>query len=310
MKAALFRICISMATHLATHGFVLMAASLLSACGGENATEPAGNQTVPYDPCLESESLEKVMIDDFEAISPLATFTSSNDGTVGAMFTAGRATEALESAKCSTDSAPGMAYHFLGTGFQGYGYSFGFNALDALPDAGGDIYFDATDWDGLSMWVRKGPGPSAAAPSASSIFASVADRYTAPLGRSLFVGEERQELLPPDKCPLTEEPPPMAAPCYCSYDAEDVNGDTVPDALQSQCDRFGAGVGIATDWRFFKIPFARMRQRAFGRPSPLQAPDPFILGVEISLDGENWDFWLDELAFYREPDPAVVAGSN
>jgi hypothetical protein len=27
-----------------------------------------------------------------------------------------------------------------------------------------------------------------------------------------------------------------------------------------------------------------------------------LLGVEIGLDGENWDFWLDELAFYREPD--------
>lgn len=301
-----------MTAHLWTPRLAFIAASLLSACGGENATGPDGNEDVPYDPCQESANLEKAMIADFEG-PPLATFTSSNDGT-GTILTAGLATEPLEASKCSTDTVPGTAYHFLGEGFQSYGYSFGFNALNALPDAGGDIYFDATEWDGLSMWVRKGPGSSAEEPSASSIFASVADRYTVPLGRSLFEGEEVEELLPPDKCPLADPTPTtpvaMPAPCYCSYDAEDVNGDEVPDALQSQCDRFGAGVGIALDWRFFKIPFARMRQRAFGRPSPLPAPDPFILGVEIGLDGENWDFWLDELAFYRDPEPAAVAGSK
>lgn len=92
----------------------------------------------------------------------------------------------------------------------------------------------------------------------------------------------------------------MGEPCYCNYDAADVDDDGTPDPLLSQCDRFGAGVGISTEWRFFKVPFSRMRQRAYGRPSRLDAPDTKILGLEFGLDGENWDFWIDDLAFYRD----------
>jgi hypothetical protein len=99
----------------------------------------------------------------------------------------------------------------------------------------------------------------------------------------------------------------MDGPCYCNYNAVDVDGVDGNDPLLSQCDKFGAGVGISTDWRFFKVPFSRMRQRAYGRPSLLPGPDSKIIGIEFSLDGENWDFWIDDLALYREPDASAVA---
>ncbi len=278
----------------------LLVTSLMSAwgCGGEKGSSTDGNGNVPYDACVESKSLDKVMIADFEG-PPVATFTSSNDMTPGAVFTAGLVTEPLEAPKCPEDVAAGSAYHFVGTGFQSYGYSLGFNALNALPNAGGPTYFNAEDWTGMSMWVRKG---TALPVSSSSIFASVAERFTAPSGGTLFSGDELDDLLDPGFCPDDQTP----GACYCAFSAIDLDGsggagDTA-EALRSQCDKFGAGVGIATDWRFFKIPFTRMRQRAYGRPAPVPVPDPLVLGVEIGLDGENWDFWLDELAFYREPD--------
>jgi hypothetical protein len=278
----------------------LLVASLISAwgCGGEEGTRTDGNNNMSYDACEESRSLDKVMIADFEE-APAVAFTSSNDMTPGAVFTAGLVTEALEAPKCPDDAAAGSAYHFVGTGFQSYGYSFGFNALNALPNAGGATYFNAEGWTGMSMWVRKGTQIPV---SSSSIFASVAERFTAPSGSPLFSGEEMDELLEANFCPADQT---MGGRCYCAFNAADFDGNGVGDtaeALRSQCDRFGAGVGIATDWRFFKIPFTRMRQRAYGRPAPTPVPDPMLLGVEIGLDGENWDFWLDELAFYREPD--------
>jgi hypothetical protein len=212
----------------------------------------------------------------------------------------------LEAPKCPTDAAPGSGLHIVATGLQAFGYSFGFNALDPLqpgePRAAGQSFFDAEagGWDGLSMWVRKGVGPSA-----SSIFASVSDRFTepSPTAVALFPTEEASALLPPNKCP----PASMGGSCFCNFDAADVNDDGAPDPLLSQCDRFGAGVGIATEWRFFKVPFGKMRQRAYGRPSLRSAPDTKILGLEFGLDGENWDFWIDDLAFYREPDTDAVA---
>lgn len=283
-------------------GCALFVASVIcvSGCGGEKVESTDGGGDVPYDACQESQSLEKSVIADFDSAT-LATFYSSNDGTPGAVFTPGVPTEVLEAPRCDGGAATDTAFHFVGTGFQSYGYSFGFNALGALPGSGGATYFDAGEWSGISMWVRKGSGPSA-----SSIFASVSERYTDPSGGNLFSAAELDSLLEPGQCPVDQA---MGGPCYCAFIAVDVNGDQTVDPLQSQCDRFGAGVGIATDWRFFKIPFARMRQRAYGRPSPAPAPDPLILAVEIGLDGENWDFWIDDLAFYRDPAVDAVAGS-
>lgn len=227
------------------------------------------------------------MIADFEGMLPtgLSWFTGS-DGTSTQVSPVppGTSTTPLEARKCPNDPAPGSGFRIVATGLQGYGYSFGFNGLNALPGAGGASYFDATNWDGLSMWVRKGTGPSA-----SSIFASVNERYTDPSGAALFTPAEAGVLL-------------KSTGAYCDFNALDVVGnDGVLDPLLSQCDRFGAGVGIATEWRFFKVPFTRMRQRAFGRPSLQSTPDPRILGLDFGLDGENWDFWIDDLAFYRDP---------
>jgi hypothetical protein len=261
-------------------------------CGGETTTNAGPGNQVPYDPCEDSAALEKLMIADFETVPPPSgiSFFTGSDGTGDELSPVppNVFATALEAPKCpDIDAAPGSGFHIMATGLDAYGYSFGFNMLGLLPGGDGGTSYDASSWDGLSMWVRKGPGPAPDKRSSSSFFASVADRFTDPSGAPLFMGEETQLLLP-------------STGTYCAFDAVDVNGDTMPDPLLSQCDKFGSGVGISTEWRFFKVPFEGMRQRAFGRPSTQPSVDTRLLGLDFGLDGENWDFWIDDLAFYRE----------
>jgi hypothetical protein len=267
-------------------------------CGGETTTDNGTDGQPPYDPCEDSATLERLMVADFEVVPPPSgiSFFTGSDNTAPSdqlspvppnVFATG-----LEAPKCPDDAAPGSGFHITATGLQAYGYSFGFNMLGLLPGGDGSAVFDASSWDGISMWVRKGTGPAPDKRSSSSFFAAVADRYTDPSGAPLFMGEETQLLLP-------------STGTYCAFDAVDVDGMCVADndcndPLLSQCDKFGSGVGISTEWRFFKVPFSGMRQRAYGRPSTQATVDTRILGLDFGLDGENWDFWIDDLAFYRE----------
>jgi hypothetical protein len=273
--------------------------SLTCGCGGDDSSRTGADAPVPYDPCEESRSLDRVMVADFE-MQPAVDWSTNSDGTTTNLSPVPTNTliTAIEAPKCPDEASAGSGFQVIATGLQGFGYTFTFNNLGVLQGTGA-THFDAAEWDGISMWVRKGTGPSA-----SSIFASVADRFTepSPAAAQLFSAEEAEALLPPGKCPAAS----MGGPCYCNFDAADVDDDGTTDPLLSQCDRFGAGIGISTEWRFFKVPFARMRQRAYGRPSMLSMPDTRILGLEFGLDGENWDFWLDELAFYRDAEVAVT----
>jgi hypothetical protein len=253
------------------------------ACGGERLPEAEGLADAMYDACQESAALQKLMIADFESMPVVSWFTGS-DGTSTRVSPTppGTSTTPLEARKCAGDPSPGSGFHILATGLTGYGYSFGFNGLNALPGAIGANYFDTSSWDGISMWVRKGSGPSA-----STMFAAVTERFTDPAGASLFTGAESSLLLPSGS--------------YCEFNALDVTGDGVNDPTRTQCDRFGAGVGLGKEWRFYKLPFEKMRQRAYGRPSPNGVPDTRLLGLDFGLAGRDWDFWIDELAFYRDP---------
>ena len=249
-------------------------------CGGEKIAGSSDDQVTPYDPCEDSASLEKAVVDDFESM-PLVSFFTGFDDTSADVTPLPPSTTStpLEAAKCASDATAGSAFHVVARGLQGYGYTFGFNTFTMLPGSGGQSYFDISNWDGISMWVRKGKEGAA-----SSFFSSVADRYTSPMGASLFTPDEAAELV---------------GGAYCADNASDVNNDGTPDPLRSQCDRFGVGIGIATEWRFFRVPFSRMRQRAYGRPSALSVPDAKIIGLNFEMRGDDLDLWIDEVAFYR-----------
>jgi hypothetical protein len=176
--------------------------------------------------------------------------------------------------RCSTSKS---SFHYVGTNVatcinpstkrQGWGatlqvtFNWTSNGKASAP-------YDASAWDGVSFWIRKGSGPTATA-----LLASVQDIYTAA--------------------------PPLPAdggatyPEYCSV------LPAAPDA--EKCDPFGAAVLMTADWRFVKLPFALLQQKGFGVPSPSGMVDTKnLVGLQFGLAAGNWDLWLDDIAFYRE----------
>jgi hypothetical protein len=128
--------------------------------------------------------------------------------------------------------------------------------------------FDGSTWNGVSLWVRRG-----SISSTSAFFATIQDRYTV-----------------------------MAAGCRADPTQEpaDPNNPPLPDA--EKCDPFGLAVGLTDDWRLVKIPFADTLQKGFGVPSPIGALDPpSIQGLQLVFSPGDWDVWIDDIAFYREP---------
>jgi hypothetical protein len=68
-----------------------------------------------------------------------------------------------------------------------------------------------------------------------------------------------------------------------------------------KCDRYGAGIGLENRWRFVKIPFAAMQQRGYGIKSPAgRLMVEALLGFGIYMDIGNWDFWIDQVAYYKD----------
>jgi hypothetical protein len=85
----------------------------------------------------------------------------------------------------------------------------------------------------------------------------------------------------------------------------DPDGEPVSEA----CDRFGVGVGLQTDWRFYAIPFASMRQQGYGKPAECLDQDD-IIGFGFYFGSGDWDIWIDDIRFYRAPPDAVPPGAS
>jgi hypothetical protein len=181
----------------------------------------------------------------------------------------------LPEARCGRSQ---YAYHQQGqhiavcvnpkTGRQGWGATLAIT-LDANPTNSGQALkpFDASSWDGVSLWVRLGD-----ASSNHAMLVSAKDIYTGQVPFSLF--KEMQ--------------------AYCS------TADGMPDA--KKCDPFGLAVLLEPEWRFVTVPFARLQQKGFGVPSPLGEFDVSqLLGFELGFSAGDWDVWVDDIALYREP---------
>jgi len=64
------------------------------------------------------------------------------------------------------------------------------------------------------------------------------------------------------------------------------------------CDKFGYTTLLRNGWQQFFVPFAEMRQQGWGRRAEyfdLTA----IMSFSIFYPQGSWDFWIDDLAFYR-----------
>jgi hypothetical protein len=127
---------------------------------------------------------------------------------------------------------------------------------------------DAGHWDGVSFWVRRG---------------------SAEVGRTMFAG-----VMDWHTKEVAWNPEAVADPPYNFF-----CGD-IASRPDLKCDRFGVGVGLDEGWRFVAIPFSSMRQQGYG-PAALCLYTQGLKGLSFTLAAGNWDFWIDDIAFYRAP---------
>jgi hypothetical protein len=171
----------------------------------------------------------------------------------------------IEGGRCDTDTAGlrviaknvGMCYG--PDGRLGWGAALDLNFTPVL---------DATEWDGIALWVRN----SSAARIALNL--SLADRYTS--------GAEN---------PDTGEP-------YCK--SMDPPAGQPPWRDSEKCDAFGVAVTLTDEWSFVPVRFASMRQKGFGVPSEHGLLDTETISrMQILMSAGTWDFWIDDVALFR-----------
>lgn len=74
--------------------------------------------------------------------------------------------------------------------------------------------------------------------------------------------------------------------------------NTTDDNSELGCDKFGAVAQLRADWQQFLIPFDEMRQAGWGRRAE-QFDLTGLISFSIFYAQGTWDFWIDDLAFYR-----------
>lgn len=122
---------------------------------------------------------------------------------------------------------------------------------------------DAGKWDGISFWARRETSSSA------TLFVAISEKHTDESNGAAFF-EDGQ--------PFCHE---------------------MTEIASDKCDRFGVGVGLDVEWRYFEIPFTSMAQRGFGAEAPFLDVEN-ILGLNISFETGDWNIWIDQVAFYSD----------
>lgn len=201
---------------------VLLCCALVAACGGTEGApkgSPAGEGT-PIDPCTTSMSLTLRSLADFESGVPVGLSVTS-DNSMGSMIDPDSSHTDPYPASVERCGVKQHALHVMATKLTDWGANI---ELDFKNTTDG---IDATDFDGLSFWVRRGDGSSGRA-----MLSLVLDPFTAP--------------------PFDTSMMP-----YC--------GDGMGE--QNKCDPFGHAVGFDEQWSFFPVAFSAMRQKGYGKAS-------------------------------------------
>jgi hypothetical protein len=176
---------------------------------------------------------------------------------------------ALPDARCG---AEGSGFHFIARNLAKC-----FNSLGRLGwGASFDLTFrtaaDATQWDGISLWVRKGDGPTKPA-----IILSVVDAYTS--GGAMTDPVTGQ---PVSACQSVDDPMGL-----------------IPDI--EKCDAFGSAITLNEGWTFVPILFSSMHQKGFGKRSSLGRIDTTTISrLQFLVTSGDWDFWIDDVALFRK----------
>jgi hypothetical protein len=77
------------------------------------------------------------------------------------------------------------------------------------------------------------------------------------------------------------------------------NPNITDDNSEEGCDHFGAFVVLREEWQQFFVSFAEMRQGGWGRRAE-EFDLRHVMAFTISYAQGDWQFWIDDLAFYRQ----------
>ncbi len=309
-------------------GLLVMPALLVAACGGSTdvprpdpqpmtgipgyltppATELAGGSGVPLN-CAERTDLELVSIEDFElgaaggwylsndVCSVCQEFVNESDAIRNAGEASTRAQELIELAAALESCRPGClevadapyyfdnppvaepivggrcnsryAMHVKGGPFLEWGGNMGFSFSPPLNVTDVEVIDPQTgvarpgqDLDGIILWARLG------GESNNNLRIEVGEKNT-----------EQGYTGGPNGGPI------------CTP-------NTTDDNSEYGCDKFGAFAQLRADWQQFLIPFAEMRQAGWGMRAE-RFDLTGLMSFSIFYAQGTWDFWIDDLAFYR-----------
>jgi hypothetical protein len=134
---------------------------------------------------------------------------------------------------------------------------------------------DASGWDGVVLWGRKGQG------SASTIRISIGDFNSDDSNQSC----QCNNLRPID-------------PTLPVSDSNQLISATDQNDTSNGCDKFGLFATFDGTWRPYFFPFAQMQQGGWGKPAP-QVLTSNIFSLSIGYGRGAWDIWIDDVSFYR-----------
>jgi hypothetical protein len=133
---------------------------------------------------------------------------------------------------------------------------------------------DASEWDGISLWVRQG-NPKGNA----TIIMQFADLYTS-------------------GAPDPDDPESRE---YCDASEPAAGEGLIPD--HEKCDAFGTGITLTEEWSFVPARFDTLAQKGFGKFSELgRLNTQAISRMQLFVDAGSADFWVDDIALFRTQD--------
>jgi hypothetical protein len=138
--------------------------------------------------------------------------------------------------------------------------------------------FDASGYDGIAVWMRTAPGFT------NVPRVAVSDKYT---------DSQFNQDLQARNLPYSCDPNPN-----CQVQTAQGNGN----CYNVGCDTFGAYAPLIENWRLFVLPFEEMRQGGWGKQRP-SIDLTALLSIQINFPVGTWDFWIDDIAFYRLKTP-------
>jgi hypothetical protein len=131
-------------------------------------------------------------------------------------------------------------------------------------------------YDGVAVWMRTAPG------FANAARITLSDEFT---------DSQTNMSLPAAQRACDPNP-------NCAGQAAQGNSN----CYNVGCDPFGAYIPMTENWRLFLLSFDEMRQGGWGKQRPgLDLSN--LLSIQISYPVGTWDYWIDDIAFYRLKSP-------